>query len=147
MKIIIRQAQDKDIPDMAHLMDELGYPTVIDDMRRRYEPMKTNDCYRTLVAEVNGQVVGMIGMYLGWQYAQNQPFIRVVALVVDTSHRQRGMGRELSQHAELWAKDKGASVVALNSGNRFERVNAHRFYRHRGYLDKGIGFYKDIIEH
>ncbi|SEN34524.1 hypothetical protein [Niastella yeongjuensis] len=35
--IIIRQATVKDVPDLATLMNELGYPTTVVEMQQRFE--------------------------------------------------------------------------------------------------------------
>ena len=144
MNLIIRQANYADIPALARLMGELGYPTASNEMRLRYERIKANDYCETLVAEVDGCVVGMVGMILGQHYEKNGSYLRIVSLVIDTGYRNYGIGKRLLQQAESWARDKGASVVILNSGNRPERETAHRFYRQQGYVDKGIGFYKDL---
>lgn len=144
MYAVIREAQDKDLPELARLMDQLGYPTSPDEMRLRFVQVKASADYLTLIAEDKGRVVGMIGMHRGWQYAQNGPMVRILALVVDGGHRYHGIGHLLLQHAEIWAEEIGAAVVALNSGNRVERLNAHRFYRRRGYQDKALGFYKEL---
>ncbi|UYZ15549.1 GNAT family N-acetyltransferase [Brevibacillus sp. WF146] len=52
----------------------------------------------------------------------------MVALVVDSKIRNQGIGKMLVNEAEKWAKEQGAISIGLNSGNRKERQNAHRFY-------------------
>lgn len=57
----IRTAHHKDIPALAYLMEELGYPTSVEDMKQRYDRIASNPNYHTLVAEIEGEVVGMVG--------------------------------------------------------------------------------------
>jgi GNAT superfamily N-acetyltransferase len=47
-------------------------------------------------------------------------------LAVDPSIRSQGIGKLLLHAARDWARQHGASCLALNSGEA--RVDAHRFY-------------------
>lgn len=141
-EITIRAAVDKDVPMLASLITELGYPTTVDEMTERYRQVAGRDDYRTFVAVAEGRVVGMIGAYLGYYYEKNGAIVRILALVVDQAYRSYGVGASLLQHVENWATAQGAAGVALNSG--LQRQNAHRFYRRHGYREKTLGFYKDL---
>ena len=144
--IAVRPANDGDIPAMAHLMNELGYPTSTGDMLMRYRRIAGNPLYGTLVAEMGGHVVGMAGMLVGQYYEKNAAYIRIAVFVIDSPYRNQGIGKCLLQCAEEWAKEKGAGVIVLNSGNRPERENAHQFYRKQGYQVQSTGFVKEIAE-
>lgn len=61
----IRKAVIKDVPELASLMEQLGYPTTVESMTVRFHNIESNPSYHTLVAEVNGKVVGMIGLCTG----------------------------------------------------------------------------------
>jgi hypothetical protein len=56
-----RKALTRDIPKLAYLMGELGYPTSNEEMSIRFKNIESNSSYCTLVAEYNEDVVGMIG--------------------------------------------------------------------------------------
>ncbi|MGX1450678.1 GNAT superfamily N-acetyltransferase [Cytobacillus horneckiae] len=55
------------------------------------------------------------------------------------------IGKQLLEEAESWAKEIGATGIGLNSGNRPERISAHKFYKNNGYLEKCVGFAKKVI--
>lgn len=114
-------------------------------MKGRFKNIGTNLLYNTQVAEVNGNIAGTIGMNLGYHYEKNGNYIRIVALVVDQNYRRQGIGERLIQTAEEWAREKGATKLVLNSGNRDERSDAQQFYKDRGFEGKATGFYKDLI--
>jgi GNAT superfamily N-acetyltransferase len=123
-------------------MGELGYPTTYPEMRQRLLIILPDPSYKTLVYDNCGKIIAMIGMVLNYAYELNESYVRIVALVVSSEHRNRGIGSALLLEAEKWAKERGASVLALNSGNRDERSSAHQFYINRGFQGKSTGFIK-----
>src|SRR5699024_8098011 len=123
-------------------MGELGYLTTTAEMEFRFSKISSNPIYNTQVAEKNGVIVGMIGMMLGFHYEKNENYVRIVALVVDSEYRKQGIGEKLIKKSEEWAKEQGANRIALNSGNRSERDDAHHFYIKRGFEGSATGFYK-----
>lgn len=143
--MMIREAKSDDIQALTYLMGELGYPTEIHQMKNRMERIYSLPYYRTLVAEIDGNVIGMIGMHIGYMYENDNCYIRVVALVVDNKFRGQGVGYKLISEAENWAKQIEASSIVLNSGNRKERENAHDFYLKFGFSAKSTGFSKVYI--
>jgi len=141
----IREATINDIPELVILMNQLGYPTAIDNMKSRFNAILSNASYHTLVAEFDGNVVGMAGLCTNLFYEHDGSYVRIVAFVVDSNYRRKGIGEKLIQQAEKWAKEQGAIAIGLNSGNREERKDAHQFYIDMGYQDKSIGFTKSFI--
>lgn len=144
--MMIRSATEKDIKALAKLMGELGYPTTTTEMEQRFHKINANQLYNTIVAEIDGVIVGMIGMFLGFSYEKNEDYIRIIAFVVHSKYRQQGIGGALIQGAEKWATKNGIKKLALNSGNRSERDDAHQFYTNRGFEGSATGFYKVIDE-
>jgi len=141
---IIRPAVEVDIPELASLMNELGYPTSTQEMRIRYMALAAHPDYTTWVAEMDNQVIGMIGLIRQLYYEKNGIYIRIGALVINSHYRKKGIGKLLMQKAGEWAVETGASQVLLNSGNREERKDAHAFYQHLGFEPKTTGFVKTI---
>lgn len=141
---MIRKAVQEDVEQLAFLMGELGYPTTPNEMEERFSKINNNSLYNTLVAEQNGDIIGMVGMILGFHYEKNENYVRIVALVVDSQYRKQGFGRRLIERAEEWAIELGAKSIVLNSGNRSERDDAHRLYIGQGFEGKATGFYKTI---
>jgi len=141
---IIRLATAKDVPDLAALMNELGYPTTVIDMQQRFDLLQSHADYLTWVAVCNNQVVGMIGLIRNIYFEKNGLYIRVGALVVNKAFRKMGLGKLLLQKATDWAMESGITQIYLTSGNREERIDAHAFYIHLGFEPRSTGFVKTL---
>ncbi len=141
-QIIIRQAVKDDFLSLSELMNYLGYKTTTEEMQERYENISSHDDYKTFVASIGNKVVGMAGATKNFSYEHNGKYVRVIALVINPAFRQKGIGKELMQVVENWAKEVGASIILLNCGNRDERKQAHEFYTHIGYTVKSSGYIK-----
>lgn len=140
LDVNIRHSTDQDLQDMVILMDQLGYPTTFAEMQERYTHIAADANFTTLVAEIRGRVVGLIGMQTSYMYEKNGRHCRIMALVVHEHHRGSGIGRQLLLAAEQWAAAHQADSISLNSGNRANREAAHEFYREMGYTPGSTGF-------
>ena len=58
-------------------------------------------------------------------------FARLMALVVDSSARRRGVGRALVAYAEAWALARGLAALTVRSNAA--RELSHPFYEALGY--------------
>lgn len=114
---------------MASLLTELGYPVGMADAARRLE----RDTERVVVAEQDGQVVGLLSIWMELPLARSLPIARITALVVRESARRQGAGRALMSRAAELATEAGCEGIELTSGDRPERAAAHRFYASLGY--------------
>lgn len=140
----IRKADAADISALAVLMEELGYPTSVENMKKRFAYIDAHSDYCTLVASYKGKIVGMAGLVKSFYYEKDGCYVRITALIVDSDYHNIGIGTKLVEASEKWARSKGASVLALNSGNRTERLKAHSFYRRTGFAETSIGFVKEL---
>jgi len=61
---------------------------------------------------------------------------------VAAEHQGEGIGRELLQAAETWARQAGAARIEVTSAAH--REAAHAFYRARGYSDGSMRFVKRL---
>ncbi|MFC4023667.1 GNAT family N-acetyltransferase [Oceanobacillus longus] len=113
MNVLIRKAEENDVPHLARLMGELGYPTTIEEMEARFSNINASPFYHTFVAEVNGIVAGMIGMIWSHHYEKNDDYVRIVAFVVDSNYRKQGVGKKLLLETEVWAKEKRDSKACF----------------------------------
>ena len=136
---IIRDAKLTDAPA---LVCELGYKTTPAEMRRRLKSILDDVNYRTLVAEVDGKVCGMIGTLAYASYEHNDPSGRILALVTLPSVRRRGIGRALIASAEKAFAQKAVTRVSLDT--RLTRKDAHKFYESLGYERNGWRFVKQL---
>ncbi|WP_440114578.1 N-acetyltransferase family protein [Paenibacillus sp. QZ-Y1] len=149
MDVTIRHSSAVDLQDMVILMDQLGYPTTYVEMEERYAHIAADPNYATLVAEVRGRVVGLIGLQTSYLYEKNGRHCRIMALVVHDQFRGSGIGRQLILEAEQWAATHDVDSLSLNSGNRPDREAAHEFYRQMGFTAGSTGFSKtpQILQH
>jgi GNAT superfamily N-acetyltransferase len=131
----LRPATLHDAAAVAGLVTELGYPTEAGPMRGRLERFGAHPDYRTLVAEAEGEVLGLIGLQRGWLYEYDRPFVRVMALVVSRAARRRGVGARLMAAADEFAREHDAHGVQLTTA--LHREEAHRFYEGLGFSRTG----------
>ena len=141
-QVRIRSAIHKDSPAIARLITQLGYPTSADEMGERLAGILPDPDYLTYVAELQGEVVGIIGVGIGRYYEKNGSYGRLLALAVDERQRGHGIGASLVTEVERRLKELGASSVIVNSGS--QRSDAHRFYRRLGYSETGLRFVKEL---
>jgi GNAT superfamily N-acetyltransferase len=142
--LIIREADENDIYALASLMTELGYPTTDEEMTVRFKQILPHEDYQTYIAAVDNKVVGMVGLVKNFFYEKNGGYIRITALIVSKDSRGKGIGKALLTAAEQWALESSIHTIILNSGNKEERIPAHRFYEKNGYEHKSLGFVKNI---
>jgi ribosomal protein S18 acetylase RimI-like enzyme len=142
LDLTIRPAEVNDAATLAQLMSELGYETTKSEMQMRLEPIVTDERLRTFVAVCDGKVCGMIGTLTYPSYEHNDPSGRIVALVIKSTMRRRGIGRALIATAEKDFAERGIRRVALNT--QLGREDAHKFYESLGYERNGWRFLKQL---
>ncbi|MFJ7408307.1 MULTISPECIES: GNAT family N-acetyltransferase [unclassified Lysinibacillus] len=120
-------------------MEQRGYPTTEEQMMLRLQALAANPSYHTLVAEMDGHVVGMAGLCHSLFYEHDGCYVRIQVFVVDHNYRRKGIGHKLLEAIEYWAAEQGEAALVLNSGNREERNAAQQFYQR-----KSIGFSKQL---
>lgn len=138
----LRPATREDASALAILMTQLGYPTAPAEMAVRLDAILADDDYYTLVAERDGNVVGMVGARVGVLYELGGPYGQIMVMVVDEQARGQGIGALLLHGAEEWLRGRGVGLIVLNSG--LKRTAAHRFYQREGYTAKSYGFAKKL---
>jgi GNAT superfamily N-acetyltransferase len=130
-KIEIRAARPRDFPPIAELAGQLGYPSTVEDIARRFAAMKNSAEHDAFVAELSdGRIAGWVGVFVQ-RTVESDACVEISGLVVDERCRSRGVGLRLLERAEQWAHEKGCSVVRLRSN--VIRGRAHAFYERQGY--------------
>jgi ribosomal protein S18 acetylase RimI-like enzyme len=142
VSLTIRDAKLSDAPELAALMCELGYETSNAEMHSRLQVILRNAGYRTIVAEVDNELCGMIGTLTHDSHEHNDPSGKIIALVVSKRQRRSGVGRALIAAAENDFASRRVTRVTLTT--RFEREGAHRFYEALGYAKTGFRFAKNL---
>ena len=142
--VIIRDARVDDIEEITLLMTDLSYPASVAEMQTRFKNIFAHPDYKTILAVVNDEIVGMAGLFKGIYYEKNGNYMRILVFVVKQSSRQQGIGEFLIKASEDWALENGLHTVLINSGNRDDRKAAHIFYQKMGYVVKSSGFIKEL---
>ncbi len=139
----IRAARLSDAGDIAHLTTQLGYDLTEADAADRLSRLLLRDDQQFFVADVDGCAVGWVHVVFA-EYVDAEPFVVIGGLVVDQNHRRLGIGRALMDHAEVWARERGCSMVRLSSSAT--RSAAHRFYENLGYanIKTQFSFFKPL---
>jgi len=87
-------------------------------------------------------VCGMIGTFACHSFEHNDLGGRILALVVASDSRRRGIARRLMAAAEQDFAERKIMRIAVNT--RFERNDAHQFYEALGYQRNGFRFVKTL---
>jgi ribosomal protein S18 acetylase RimI-like enzyme len=140
--LAIRDAELNDAPALAVLMCEFGYETTHAEMSARLERILPDPRYKTLVAVATDRVCGMIGTVSNASYEHNDFSGRIMALVVSTDSRGRGIGRALVTAAEKDFSKRKITRIAVNT--HLTRKEAHKFYESLGYIRNGFRFVKNL---
>lgn len=127
----IRRARPADVPRIAELSGELGYPTTPTEMKKRFARIKPPSSHAVFVAEFEKNVVG-------WIHVSITPLLEVArraevnGLIVSEAHRSLGAGAKLLDAAEAWAREKKCTGMSVRSN--VIRDRAHAFYERQGYI-------------
>ena len=130
-QILVRPMRVEDIAAVARLATQLGYPSTAAQIGRRFRALEDSPEASGLVAEgPDGTVLGWVHVFATRQL-ESDPGAEIGGLVVDESARGRGVGSALMTSAEAWARGRGFEVVSVRSN--VIRIEAHEFYKSRGY--------------
>ena len=140
----IRRAIAGDADDIARLSGQLGYPSTAEETARRLLQVDGQSGHAVYVAEVDGKLIGWIHVFVNHSLVADTP-AEIAGLVVDESHRGRGVGRVLMEQAERWAMEHGCHSVRLRSN--VLRSRAHVFYERMGYqtIKTQKAFCKELV--
>jgi GNAT superfamily N-acetyltransferase len=129
--VTIRRAKPGDANRLAALSSQLGYPTTPKQVSARLQRVlrfKTGACF---VAESKPHGV------IGWIHVSVTPLLEVElraeinGLVVDENVRSAGVGAQLLNAGEEWARRMGCKSMSVRSN--VIRDRAHVFYLRQAY--------------
>ncbi len=128
MDTSLRGAVPEDAPQISELLNQLGWSVPPDAVVAELSASPTTE---VVVAELDGDVVGLIAVTTRRQFQRAGNLITIDTLIVDEQHRSRGIGEELVGVAFKAAARSDAQAVELVSNLR--RVDARRFYEQLGF--------------
>ena len=130
-QITIRFTKEEDTEALSNLAGQLGYPSTSQQVLGRLTVLLARpDENAIFVADQNGRLLGWVHAHL-YRLLVDDPEVEIGGLIVDESVRGQGIGEQLMQAAETWAKKMGCSSVYLRSNT--VRTSAHEFYKRIGY--------------
>ena len=128
--VTLRPATSADADRIAALFTEEGYPAGASDIVARLERF-ASPFSQVVVADHEGDILGFIALHVLPRFEHDDRIVRILALVVDSSVRERGIGRLLMAEAERVATEVGAAFVELTAGHH--RPEARQLYESLGY--------------
>ncbi len=139
--MIIREAETGDAVQMAELIAQLEFevdaPGVVERLAKLQDAGEP-----VLIAEIGGEVVGLLDWHVMHTIHRSRPVGRIVALVVADRHRGKGVGRALVVEAEARIRARGCEKMEVTSNLRL--VDAHGFYEALGLERSSYRFAKDL---
>ncbi|MER6943722.1 GNAT family N-acetyltransferase [Nonomuraea sp. NPDC000554] len=87
------------------------------------------------VAELSGEIVGFVSVTEQAHFTGELDGY-IGELAVSSRHEGRGIGKQLVEAAEAWARSRGRARVGLETGAANAR--ARRFYASLGYQEEGV---------
>jgi len=128
--VTLRPATKADADRIAALFTEEGYPAGASDIVARLERF-ASPFSQVVVADHEGDILGFIALHVLPRFEHSDRIVRILALVVDPSVRERGIGRLLMAEADRLATEVGAAFVELTAGHH--RPEARHLYESLGY--------------
>jgi GNAT superfamily N-acetyltransferase len=138
----IRAAATGDAPDVATLLDALGYPCSRDEAAERIAYVLGDQRQHLLIAELAGHACGLVALDLRYSVTRGEDQARITALVVMPGSNRLGIGRRLLREVEGIARRAGATRIEVTSNAG--RTEAHAFYNRCGYADGSLHFFKRL---
>jgi len=121
------------------MLGQLGYETEAAVVAPRLERLViVGD--RVVVAVLDNEVVGLAQLHASPTIEYERPAAKISALVVDESHRGKGIGRALVEAMEAEARARRCVLLFLTTAAR--REDAQAFYRRVGLDETGKRFTK-----
>jgi ribosomal protein S18 acetylase RimI-like enzyme len=130
----VRSANPHDSAAIAPLLAELGYPAQPHEVGGRLERMSVLADAGVLVAEAEGQVIGVAAYQIIPVLERPRPKCHISALVVAGAHRRRRAGGALVAAIERIARERGCFRLELTT--RADRLEAFRFYTAVGFVER-----------
>lgn len=135
MTIETRLFEEQDlnkINELLVLYEQLGYPTITEDLFNRLKRIYNHEDYYLLLLIKDDVIIGLSEMCKMLFYEKNGEYMRLLAFVINSNYREKGYGTILLKESEMLAIQLGCKIITLNSGKREERDNAHSFYKVMG---------------
>jgi GNAT superfamily N-acetyltransferase len=144
MKIILREADEGDLPDILSLYGQLGQDDgsvlSLDAASCIYARMKTYPDYSIHVAQNESGIIGTFALLIMDNLGHfGTPSAVLEDVVVAEGLRGQGIGKRMMDYANNLCRQKGCYKMTFSSN--INRGVAHHFYETLGYRKHGYSFY------
>lgn len=145
LPVLIREAKDHDLSSISTLLVEMGHAVDTETVRANLRAIQGLAPLFGIFVAVRGQaVVGVVSVFASPVLHRGDLVGRVSILAVDQSCLGQGIGSALLLHAETFLRGLGCGRIEIVSAAH--RLEAHEFYRRRGYTQQGIRFLREFAE-
>ena len=127
--VSIRKAKVQDAKTIVSLLKQLGYDSQKEQLVATIKDTNRSDIL--LVAEVEGQVIGLMTLIVFDYFPTQEKICRVTTLVIDENIRGQGIGKQLLDMAKNQATE--FSCKTLEVSTNISRKETQRFYRNYGF--------------
>ncbi|UQZ32728.1 GNAT family N-acetyltransferase [Paenibacillus sp. PK3_47] len=141
---MIRAAKLEDRNDISVLLLQLGYPDTESFIKENMERLLADPNEELMVYEAEGRVIACISLHYIPQLGMRGDIASISYLVVDSSIRSKGIGKELEEFAAASAKKRGCISIQVHCHSR--RIEAHKFYERQGFKEAPKYFSKRLTE-
>lgn len=132
MEIRISPIAPQHAQDVQRLSEQLGYPLTIHEIEKNIEEVALNNDHIAFIATIEEQPVGWIHAFKA-VFLESKPFVEIGGLVVDETHRGKGIGKILVENIKQWCVEKQISTLRVRS--QVKRKEAHHFYISNGFAE------------
>jgi ribosomal protein S18 acetylase RimI-like enzyme len=131
---VIRRATEDDLPVVITLFEELSAlqkpwrvftprPNLSEEMRRRYQADLDDPDALLVVAEQDGQIVGMAAGHVHKPSMSSEELaVELGSVYVTEEHRERGVAGALTAEVARFARECGVSRITLKTFARNEEA-------------------------
>ena len=128
--------------EISGLLHQLGYAVDRTTVESRLERQSKLPTTHVLVATREGRVIGLATLVIIPTLHRPGDVCRITAFVVDSNERRSGVGRQLIDGIEAYAREQACFRVEVTSAGA--RADAHAFYAALGYQELPKRFVKDL---
>ena len=140
MQPIVRKATRGDERQLFALARSFPTPTPpeLSVFRHAFESMLADCSSALFVAELDGRLVGYLAGYSHITFYAGGYTAWVDEILVSPDHRRSGIGKNLMDNFEVWARQRDCALVGLAT------AGASGFYEQLGYASKA-NYYKKYL--
>ncbi|WP_159633854.1 GNAT family N-acetyltransferase [Erysipelothrix anatis] len=130
--VLLRPATPEDLAAIHNLSRvELGYDHDFDTLQSTFQMLRNDSNHKIQVVTLENEVVGYLHVNR-YDSLLGPAMTNIMAIAINHNYQGQGIGKILLDAAELWAQEQHTQGVRLLSSEN--RINAHGFYQHNGYL-------------